>query len=80
MTKLKTCPFCGGAAIIKKVGYAGSEGVMVRCICCKISTVPVIEGVNTLYKGKWNYNVTREEAVEAVTTAWDTRRAAATVH
>ncbi len=56
-SKLKPCPFCGGAAEIKQKGVRGARGqnMIIACPTCEISLETGETWINE--NSKWNMRV-----------------------
>lgn len=66
---LKTCPFCGGQAELKKVNVYGREGYRVTCMKCHCSTNLILTGINLLN----NEKITIEAAQIRAMNLWRAR-------
>jgi len=64
--KLKPCPWCGGAAVMR-VYYIDTRGLYAGCVECADTGVCWV-------KGPWVKHATKQEAETAAAARWNDRR------
>ena len=70
--ELKPCPFCGGAAEIKKTKLYLDDCVQIHCTKCCVHTPKRIFN-HLLYRGDNQIYVTETMATEETINAWNRR-------
>lgn len=72
MGELKSCPFCGGKAEIKKGKEYYIDAVYAHCTKCG-ATMPKVPINNLFYTCGKNVTLTEEQAKMKTTNSWNTR-------